>query len=91
MSALKFIFHQITQNPLFNLITFKGISTAIQAIDCPKRINPEKYHTFAQNWLDDFHSSIVNWSWLSPTVHLLFVHGADILRVMPVSTYLLSG
>ena len=82
---------QFEKKLLFNLTTFKGISIAIQAIDCPKKINADKYHTFAQTWLDEFHSSTVKWSWLSPTVHLLFVHGADIIRVMPVSTSLLSG
>ena len=37
-------------------------------------------------------SAYVMYEWpLSPTVHMLFVHGADILRVMPVPTGLLSG
>ena len=68
-----------------------GMSIAFQAIDCPEKISHVKFDQFAQSWLDDFHSSPVSWSWLSPTVHLLFVHGSQILKKMPVSSSLLSG
>ena len=57
-------FRSSLKKSLFNLTTFKGIAIAIQAIDCPKKINADKYHTFAQTWLDEFHSSTVKWSWL---------------------------
>ena len=72
-------------------MTFKGIAIAIEAINCRQKIDPQKFDKFAQKWLDEFHSSSISWSWLSPSVHLLFVHGAQILEVMPVPTFLLSG
>ena len=82
------LFSQCTGVPQFIV---QGISTVIQAIDCPQKICPDKYERFANEWLDQFHASDWSWSWLSPTVHMLFHHGAQILRVMPVSTSLLTG
>ena len=82
------VFARITGVPEFII---KGISIAIEAIDCPKKINPDKYDQFASNWLDEFHTSGWEWSWLSPTVHLLFHHGGDIMRALPVSPHLLTG
>ena len=82
------LFSEITGVPEFFI---KGIAIALEAINSPKKICPEKYDTFAQNWLDEFHSSSWSWSWLSPSVHLLFVHGAQIFRVLPVTPNLLSG
>ena len=65
--------------------------TDLLAITCPQKISPNKYDLFAQKWLDEFHSSSVKWSWLSPSIHMLFVHGADIFSVMPVTGNLLTG
>jgi hypothetical protein len=81
-------FAEITRVPLSIIM---GIKTAIEAIDCPKKISPEKYEAFANEWLDNFHTSGWEWSWLSPTVHMLFHHGAQIFRVLPVSPSLLTG
>ena len=86
--ARPLLFSEVTAVPLFIIM---GIKTAIEAIDCPKRISPEKYAAFANQWLDDFHESGWEWSWLSPTVHMIFHHGADIFRIMPVPTSLLTG
>ena len=69
----------------------QGIKTAIEAIDCKSKISPEKFARFSNAWLDDFHSSPISWNWLSPTMHLLFVHGSDILRASPVAPGFLSG
>ena len=68
-----------------------GIKTAIEAMDCPQKISPDKYEAFAKEWLDNFHTSGWEWSWLSPTVHMLFHHGAQIFRTLPVSPSLLTG
>ena len=82
------LFSEVTGVPEFII---KGIKTAIDAIDCPQKISPEKYDIFANKWLDDFHASDWKWSWLSPTVHMLFHHGAAILRTLPISPSLLTG
>ena len=79
------------KNMVSHSLAFKGIAIAIEAVNCPQKIDPKKYDKFAQKWLNDFHSSSISWSWLSPSVHLLFVHGAQIFEVMPVTTLLLSG
>ena len=68
-----------------------GIKTAIEAIDSPLKISADKYEKFANEWLDHFHESGWEWSWLSPTVHMLFHHGAQIFRVLPISPSLLTG
>ena len=49
------------------------------------------YSEFANRWLDDFHTSSISWNILSPTVHMLFVHGSDIFRESPVAPGYLSG
>ena len=82
------IFAQITGCPE-SLIN--GLKTAFEAIDCKHKISPEKFNNFANNWLEEFHSSSISWNILSPTVHMIFVHGADILRSSPMAPGFLSG
>ena len=68
-----------------------GIKTALEAVDSKQKISPVKYATFASNWLDEFHASSISWNILSPTVHMLFVHGSDILHASPLAPGFLSG
>ena len=68
-----------------------GLKTALDAVDCKHKISPQLYSAFANRWLDDFHTSTISWNVLSPTVHMLFVHGSDILRESPLAPGFLSG
>ena len=86
--AQPLLFSEVTHVPLSIIM---GIKTAIDAIDCPLKISADKYEKFANEWLDHFHESGWEWSWLSPTVHMLFHHGGDIMRALPVSPSLLTG
>ena len=68
-----------------------GIKTAFEAVDCKHKVSPDKFSEFAGRWLDEFHNSSISWNILSPTVHMLFVHGSDILRKSPIAPGFLSG
>ena len=49
-------------------------------------LTPEQFDILAQDWLRRFHGNqAMNWHWLSPTVHALLVHGAEMIRFLPAA------
>ena len=52
----------------------------ILAVNSTSMVSPEKFEKLANDWLNRFHRSEFKWNVLSPTVHLLLHHGADIIR-----------
>ena len=62
----------------------------IEALDSGLPVDPEKMRELCNAWLDWFHSSGLEWHWLSPTMHLLLHHGPDIVRIFPCGAGLMS-
>ena len=82
------IFSEITKFPLDLLEDLDYLITAI----CQTRdLSAEQYDLLAQDWLRRFHSNqCMNWHWLSPSVHALLVHGAEMIRAILVALGLTS-
>ena len=56
----------------------------IATLSCGQDVNPDSYDVLAKDWLRRFHANPdINWNWLSPTMHLVLEHGADIIRALP--------
>ena len=68
----------------------EDLKVLIEVLDSGLPIDPEKLRAFCQKWLDSFHSSGLTWHWLSPTMHLLMHHSADIVAVFPVPPGLMN-
>ena len=61
------------------------LKVLIQALNCGKPLDSQKFKEFTQNWLQEFHSNPkINWNILTPTMHLLMVHGHRIVELFPV-------
>ena len=61
------------------------------ALRCGKDIDPENYDVLAKDWIRRFHANPdLNWHWMSPTIHVLVYHGADLIRVLPIAAGLSS-
>ena len=74
------IFSEITGFPLDLL---KDLSFLLTTLRCGKKVDADLYDIVAQNWLRKFHSDCnLNWNWLSPSVHVVLVHGAQLLRAL---------
>ena len=66
------------------------LKTLLDALSCGLPIDPVQFKSLTESWLDRFHASDFKWNWLSPTVHMLMVHGAEIICNTPVACGLLS-
>ena len=56
----------------------------VATLSCGQDVNPDSFDVLAKDWLRRFHSNNdINWNWLSPTMHLVLEHGADIIRALP--------
>ena len=65
----------------------------ILAVCSTSMLSPEKFDELANSWLDRFHASEFAWNVLSPSVHLLLHHGADIIRYFnaPIGLFIEEG
>ena len=82
------IFSEITGFPLDLL---KDLSFLLTTLRCGKKVDANLYDIVAKNWLRKFHSDCnLNWNWLSPSVHVILVHGADLIRTLPCAPGLSS-
>ena len=70
----------------------EDLKVLIEVLDCGDPIDPEAFRTFCDSWLDRFHDPELglDWHWLSPTMHLLMHHGADIVSLFPCAPGLMS-
>ena len=70
------IFAEITGFPE-DLI--RDFDTLVTALACGEQVDPVAYKALADSWLDRFFANKdINWSILSPSVHMILVHGAYI-------------
>ena len=68
----------------------KDMGTMIDALSSGYSLSPEKFQIMADSWIRRFHETQMTWNWFSPYVHTLLVHGADIIRALPLAPGLLS-
>ena len=48
--------------------------TILEVLNCGHRVDPEKFGTFCDAWLDEFHSNKnINWNILNPTMHMVIL------------------
>jgi hypothetical protein len=59
------------------------------ALTCGLDIDPDKFQALADKWKTIYFEN-VNWYNMSPTVHKVVEHGAQIIRASPVPVGLLS-
>lgn len=62
----------------------------IDALSSGHDIDPDKFQNLADSWVDRFHQTNMQWNWFSPYMHMLMVHGSEILRALPLAPGLLS-
>ena len=69
------------------------LADLINAINTTLPLNADNFDALAKKFLDIFYSSSVEWNVLSPSVHLLLIHGADIIRHFrgPIGLYSEEG
>ena len=67
-----------------------GIKNHIRALTCMEEIDPNMHYAMGQEWLDKFHGSEWSWNTLTPTVHTLFWHTHEMIKLFPVPIGLLS-
>ena len=75
---------------IYPLEIVEGLKVLIELLDSGLPVDPEKMREFCEAWLDAFHSSGLEWHWLSPTLHLLMHHGPDIVALFPCGAGLMS-
>ena len=57
----------------------------IDAFASGYELDPEKFQAQADDWLNRFHETDMTWNYPSPYLHMLLVHGADLIRASPVA------
>jgi len=62
----------------------------IDAMSSGHALDPDKFKEKAESWMDRFHNTDLTWNWFSPYVHMLMVHGHEIIRALPLPPGLLS-
>ena len=69
------------------------LADLINAVNTTLPLDPDAFDALCQRFLDIFHSSSVKWNVLSPSVHLLLIHGADLIRHFrgPIGVYSEEG
>ena len=77
------IFVEILKIYPYDLV--EDLRVLIEVLDSGLPVDPEKFRAFCEKWLDRFHDPALglDWHWLSPTLHLLMHHGADIISIFP--------
>ena len=80
------IFSQITGVPLDLVHDFNRL---LAALNSNQYIIADDFEELCNSWLDRFHASGISWNQLSPTVHDMFYHAPQIIRVLdlPPSYY----
>ena len=68
----------------------EDMAIMIDALSSGYNLNADAFQNLAESWMDRFHETDMVWNWFSPYVHLLLVHGADIIRALPLAPGLLS-
>ena len=65
------------------------LADLINAINTTLPLDADKFEALCQRFLEIFFSSSIAWNIFSPTVHLLLVHGAELIRHFrgPVGLY----
>ena len=62
----------------------------IDAMSSGHRLDADKFQTLADSFMDRFHETDMDWNWFSPYMHMLLVHGGDIIRTLPLAPGILS-
>ena len=62
----------------------------LNAINCTLPLDADKFEALCELWLDLFFNSEFSWNVLNPSVHLLLVHGPDLIRYFDSSIGLYS-
>ena len=69
------------------------LADLINTINTTLSLDADAFDALAKQFLDVFYSSSVEWNILSPSVHLLLIHGADMIRHFrgPIGLYSEEG
>ena len=62
----------------------------IDALSSGHDIDPDKFQELADSWVERFHETNMDWNWFSPYMHMLMIHGSDVIRALPLAPGLLS-
>ena len=68
----------------------EDLAHMLNAINVALPVDADKFESFAADWLDRFHNSKISWCTLTPSVHALLHHGAQIIRYFPIPIGLMS-
>ena len=66
------------------------MATMIDALSSGYNLDADRFQEMADSWMDRFHNTNMTWNWFSPYVHMMMVHGAQIIRALPLAPGLLS-
>ena len=62
----------------------------IDALSSGHDLDPDKFQELADSWVDRFHQTGMRWNWFSPYMHMLMVHGGEVINALPLAPGLLS-
>ena len=69
----------------------KFLSISKEVLVLGHDLNPDKFQELADSWIERFHEETdMDWNWFSPYVHILLIHGSEIIRALPLAPGLLS-
>ena len=66
------------------------LAILLNAINCTLPLDPKKFQALADEFLEIFHKSKISWNILNPSIHMLLVHGADMIRYFNAAIGLFS-
>ena len=68
----------------------KILAKLLNAINSTLPLDPQKFQELANEFLTLFHKSKISWNILNPSLHMLLVHGADMIRYFRAAIGLFS-
>ena len=66
------------------------LATLLNAINTTLPLDPAKFKALADEFLEIFHKSKISWNVLNPSLHMLLVHGHDLIRYFNAAIGLFS-